>query len=45
MPSKQLKFSGKTEKIISGSKEPEFIERARNKYRPERKLWEFNKRV
>lgn len=43
MKVKQVKFYGKTETVLSGSKEPEFIARARNTYRPERKLWEFFK--
>jgi len=38
---KQVKFYGKTEIVLCGEKEPEFIERARNNYRPEKKLWEF----
>jgi hypothetical protein len=37
----QFKFNGKTERIMSGSKEPAFIFRARNCYRTERRLWEF----
>lgn len=41
MKVKQVKFFGKTEIVLTGSKEPEFIARARNIYRPERKLWEF----
>lgn len=41
MKVKQVKFYGKTETVLTGSKEPAFIARARNTYRPERKLWEF----
>jgi len=41
MKVKQLNFYGKKETVLTGSKEPEFITRARNRYRPERKLWEF----
>lgn len=37
----QFKFNGKTERIMSGSKEPPFIYRARSCFRPERRLWEF----
>ena len=41
MKIKQVNFFGKTETVLTGSKEPEFIFRARNSYRPERKLWDF----
>jgi hypothetical protein len=37
MKVKQIKFFGKTETVLAGSKEPEFIARARNRYRPEKK--------
>jgi hypothetical protein len=41
MKVKQLKFYGKTETVLTGSKEPDFIYRSRNSYRPERRLSEF----
>jgi len=43
MSSKQLDFNGKKVKD-KPAEEPEFIYFARNSYRPEKKLWEFEKR-
>jgi hypothetical protein len=41
MKERQLTFNGKKERLMSGSKEPAFIYRARSCFRPERRLWEF----